>query len=410
MKKAFAFICCLTFGFIAITSAQRVDTIYYDKDWKGVSNKLYADFYRLAIYPTNPNYKKLIRDYYISGELQGTSGFISIDKFDDSKSILDGECISYFKNGKIETKSNYKNGKLNGEYYEYLEDGLIKSKGEFVNGELSGLYTEFLEDGNFMQAEYVSGKSKYDYYILGNQNGLLVKIKFSDNEPIWETPSTSERKTEYIDGTPWQYYIKNGVTVAETNTTTRDYGKWHRVDIIISNNSIVPIEFDPEKDITAFSTDKKYRNEELEVWSCDRYMKKVRNAQIWAAVAMGMAAGMSAANAGYSTSTTRYSGSSSSYGNASAYGSGGYAYGSYYGNSSYSGTSTTTTYNAYAAYQAQILAQNQMANMCILREYLALMYILLSISTARSMFIVGSSGSDTSFFLTTKAHKHLNYS
>jgi hypothetical protein len=47
-------------------------------------------------------------------------------------------------------------------------------------------------------------------------------------------------------------------------------------------------------------------------------------------------------------------------------GSGGYAYGSYSGNSYYRGsassTSTTRTYDGAAAYQAQILAQQRMAN------------------------------------------------
>ena len=46
-----------------------------------------------------------------------------------------------------------------------------------------------------------------------------------------------------------------------------------------------------------------------------------------------------------------------------AYGSGGYAYGNYSGNSSYYGrsSSTTTSYNGAAAYQAQVIASNRIA-------------------------------------------------
>ena len=357
---------------IAICSfgQERIDTIYYDKDWKGVSNSSFADYYRIAIYPANDNYKKQCRDYFISGEIQGSGGFISIDKFDDSKSIWDGECVTYFKNGKIATKVTWRNSKPNGEFWNYSEDGLIKNKGQLVNGELSGLYTEFLENGGFLQAEYINGKPKYDYYVMSNQNGQIVKIKYADNKPLWEKPSVSERKTLYQDGTPWQYYIKNGITIYQTNTTTKDYGKWHRIDLLISNNSMVPIEFDPEKDITAYSVNKQDIQTNLEVWSCDAYMKKVNRAQTWSAVAVGLSEGLATANAGYSTSTTNtnsyYNGSSSSYGSASAYGSGGYAYGSYNGNSSYSGSShsssTTTTYDAAAAYQAQVLSQQRMAD------------------------------------------------
>lgn len=349
---------------------EKIDTIYYDKDWKGVSNRAFADFYRIAVYPSNDNYKKQCRDYFISGELQGSGGFVSIDKFDDSKSVWDGECVTYFKNGKMASKMTWQNTKPNGEFCDFTEDGLIKKKGQLVNGDLDGLYTEFLENGAYVQAEYINGKPKHEYYVMSNQNGQIVKIKYADNQPFWESPSVSERKTQYQDGTPWQYYVKNGLTIAQTNTTTKDYGKWHRIDLIITNNSMLPIEFDPEKDITAYSVDKKEENTVLAVWSCDKYMKKVKTAQTWAAIGVGLAEGLSTMNAGYSTSTTNssahYSGNSNSYGSASAYGSGGYAYGSYSGNSTYSGSaygsSTTTTYDANAAYQTRVLSQQRMAD------------------------------------------------
>ncbi len=348
---------------------EKVDTIYYDKNWKGVSNHTFADFYRIAINPANVNYKKLFRDYYITGELQGSGGFISIDKFDDSKSIFDGECVNYFKNGKINSKRIMQNGKGNGEFCEYSEDGLIVEKGNLIDGELSGLYTKFLEKGSYVQAEYLNGKPKYDYYIMSNSEAQFLKIKFSDNTPIWESPSVNERKTEYRKGTPWQYYVYNGLVVAQTNTTTSDYGKWHRIDLIITNNSMIPILFDPAM-ITAYSIDKKEERKDLAVWSSEQYMKKVNNAQTWAAIGVGLAEGLSTMNAGYSTSTTnsstRYNGNSNSYGSASAYGSGGYAYGSYSGNSTYSGsaysTSNTTSYDAAVAYQTRVLSANRMAN------------------------------------------------
>jgi hypothetical protein len=130
-----------------------------------------------------------------------------------------------------------------------------------------------------------------------------------------------------------------------------------------------PIEFDPEQ-VTAYSVDKKEKQSNLAVWSSERYMKKVKKAQTWAAIGVGLAEGLSTMNAGYSTSTTNssayYNGRSNSYGTASAYGSGGYATGSYSGNSSYSGSahssSTTTTYDATAAYQARVLSANRMAD------------------------------------------------
>lgn len=332
---------------ITTDAQEKIDTIYYDKNWKGVSNKAFADYYRIAIYPAESNYKKQARDFFITGEIQGSGNFFTIDKFDDSNSIWDGECFSYFKNGKISKKTTWKNGKCNGEFINYSEDGLINAKGELINNALSGLYTKFLENNTFMQAEYIDGKPKYDYYIMGNKNGQLIKIKFEDNTPFWESPSVSEIRTQYQDGILWQIYVKNGLMIAQTNTTIKDHGKWHKVDLIITNNSMVPIEFDPEKDIIAYSIDKKENKDFLSVYSCEQYMKKVRRAQAWESFAVGLAEGLSTVNAGYSTSTT----------NSFAYGS------SSSGNSLYSASSSsTTTYDANAAYQARILSQQRMSD------------------------------------------------
>ena len=148
------------------------------------------------------------------------------------------------------------------------------------------------------------------------------------------------------------------------NEEVRDYGKYYQITVVIANNSMFPIEFEPEK-VTASLVKKKGKTYALNVLSADEYMEKVRRKQEWAMALNGLAEGLAAANAGYSRTTTNssYNGYSSSYGNASAYGSGRYAYGNYSGSSSYYGysSSTTTSYNAAAAYQAQVIASNRVA-------------------------------------------------
>lgn len=353
MKKPLLIACLMCIMNIALAQ-DKIDTLYYTKEWKYAPNKTFADFYRIAYYPADSLQTKLFRDYYMSGELQSSGNFIKIDSLDDANTIFDGECINYFTNGKPEFIRNYQQGLLNGDFCVYKEDGLIKQTGKYSNGELSGLYTEFLDNGMYIQREYLNGKPMHNYYVAGDSSGNLTKFHIADNTPMWESPLISERKSDYKDGTPWQFYNKNGVIIALTNTIVKDYGKWHRIDIVISNNTIIPIEFDPVMNISASSTDIEGLTTDLQVWSSDEYLKKVNRSQTWAAVLMGVAEGMSTANAGYSTSTTNsyYSG------NAYAYGSGGYGYGSYSG----SATSYTRTYDAGAAYQARVLSQQRMAD------------------------------------------------
>lgn len=352
MKKSVLVITCLMCVMNITLAQDRIDTLYYTKEWKYAPNKAFADFYRVAYYPADSLQTKLFRDYYMSGELQSSGNFIKIDSLDDANTIFDGECIKYFTNGKPEFIRNYQQGLLNGDFCVYKEYGLIKQAGKYSNGELSGLYTEFLDNGMYIQREYLNGQPVHDYYVVGDSDGNLTKFLIADNTPIWESPSIAERGLDYKDSTPWQFYNKNGVRIALTNSIVKDYGKWHRIDVVISNNNIVPIEFDPVVNISASSVDWDGNTSDLEVWSADKYIKKVNNSQTWTAVLIGVAEGMSTANAGHSTSTTNsyYSG------NAYAYGSGGYG--------NYSGTSTshTRTYDAGAAYQARVLSQQRMAD------------------------------------------------
>ena len=370
MKKVlvtFSFLCAFL---VLHAKVVKQDTLFYDQNWKGVESRTFAAYYRILSDSKDDNFSKRFRDYYITGELQAESGYISIDKYDDSKSVMDGDWVNYYKSGKIHERGTRKNGINVGEYTEYYENGLIKTHGYLKNGKSDGILSLFDEKGEMCtQVEMVEGKPKYDYYVLSNKDGFGGKFRISDNKQIWETPSYEEKKVEYIKGEAWPYYIKNGLMVAMTNTKIKDYGKWYRISIVISNNSIVPIDFDPSK-ITSTLTKKEGKGITLEVYSADRYMKKVRRAQNWAMAITGIVEGLAAFGAGYSTSTTQtnstYSGYSNSYGNAYVNGSGGNAYGSYNGHGSYYGssssTSRTVTYDAAAAYQAQIIASDRMAN------------------------------------------------
>ena len=351
------------------SQSSKLDTIYYDKEWKGVSNATFATYYRVYNPNENSGFKKMFRDYYMTGELQSEGGFISIDKFDDSKSIMDGEWTNYYKSGKVEQKGYRNKGIEEGEYVAYYENGLVKMHATMQNGKINGILTQFNEQGDICtQIEMLNGEPKYDYYVVSNKDGYSSKIRIKDNTPIWEAPSVNEMKLEYKDGVAWEYYIKNGIMLAMTNTELKDYGKWFQISMVIANNSVVPIEFDPNI-ITSSMIKKNGELIALEVWSAEQYMKKVRRSQSWNMFFAGLGEGLAAANAGYSTSTTNtnstYSGYSNTYGNAYAYGSGGYAYGSYNGYGSYHGnsstTSTTRTYDGAAAYQAQIIASNRIA-------------------------------------------------
>lgn len=366
MKKFYvAIVGCFCAVNMVLGKTTTLDTLYYDKDWKGCE-KTFATYYRVYTLPNDNNVKKRFRDFYFTGELQAEGEYISIDRYDDSKSVFDGEYISYYQTGKVKQKSYLKNGKQEGEFIKYSEDGLILLHANYKDNKLHGIYTEFSDDGNVCtQIEYAYGKPLYNYYTISNKEGYCSKVSLSNKQPIYETPFLGEKQTEYRGGKTWAYYNKNGIMLSMTNNKVRDYGKYFQIPIVIANNSMFPIEFDPSK-INAILRDKKGFRRYLKVYSAEEYMKKVRRQQNWAMALTAIGEGMSAASAGYSTSTTHssYNGSSYNAGIASTYGSRGYTFGNYSGGSSYVGStlSTTTTYNAAAAYQAQMIANEKVAS------------------------------------------------
>lgn len=271
----------------------QLDTIFYDKEWKGLPNSAFATYYR--IYETNAELTspKRFRDFYITGEIYCDGKYISIDKDDDSKSVFDGEWIQYYKSGKIAQKGFRNKGVEEGEYTSYYENGLVKMHTFMKNGKQNGIKTFFNVVGDTCtQIEMLDGNPKYDYYIISNKEGYRCKIHINDHKPIYESPEPDELKEEYYDGNPWQYYTKNGITVAMNNTILKDYGKWFQISLEIINNSFFPFEFNPDK-IISFSQE----NDQviaLDVWSSDRYIGKVKKVQnrhmFWAAFAEGLAA------------------------------------------------------------------------------------------------------------------------
>lgn len=323
----------------ATYAQERIDTLYYNNLGQIAQNALFTDYYRIALYPADSIRHKVFKDFYNSGELRKEGYFLSIDSLDDSKTVFDGDIRSYFKNGNILEKSHYVNGRLHGEFIRYNDDGKLILHAYYQAGELSGTYKTFNMDGSYRIVEYDTGKPIYDYYLLSDSDGNTLKFRIDDDTPVWESPTIAERFVDYRDGTPWEVYFKNGITIALTNTIVKDYGKWHRIDLIISNNSTTPIEFTPELNIAAYSADNQGMATDLQIWTCDAYMKKVKRAQTWAAFAMGFSEGMASAGAGYSTSTTTG-----------------------YSSNGISTTYYTTTYNATAAYQANLASQQRLAN------------------------------------------------
>lgn len=251
----------------------RVDTIYYNKNWKVITNKAFASYYRYALYPVNPAMAKEFKTYYIDGTLQSEGSFLELDKNDDANSKFTDTFVSYYKDGNVEEKKNFVDGKLNGEYSIYFNNGNINKHFLMSEGRRDGLSASFSEDGKICTLTPYVADQPDGYYVVVDIDGNYSKYSLADKQPVLETPSPSEVVTEYKNGVAWPYYNKNGLIVGASNTMIADIGGYRQIGLFIVNKSMINLDLDPEQ-IEIYSV-KKDKRRDFEKITADVYNDKI---------------------------------------------------------------------------------------------------------------------------------------
>ena len=170
---------------------------------------------------------------------------------------------------------------------------------------------------------------------------LIVILAFfaylSNAQTFLAEDNDSSVKTEYHDDLLWAYQQIDDYVVGMTAYKEKDdYGKYYQIVIFIKNLSNASILFIPDS-VTATLMDKGGKDNEMKVYSYERYMKRVKRHQAWSMALTGFALGMNAGMAGYQTTTS------------TAYTYGGAPY-----------LQTQTTYNYAAASAANMAATSEL--------------------------------------------------
>lgn len=253
----------------------RLDTIYYNKNWKVTPNKAFATYYRLALYPADTTSPKEFRTYYMSGELQGEGSFAVIDKKDDAKSEFIGAVTTYFKNGKVETQKNYQSGLLTGEYTSYFNNGNVKEHFFMNEGKKTGVGASFSENGRVCTLTPYKNDVPEGFYVVVDADGNYSKYSLSDRQPILEVPSQDEIVTEYKNGVAWPYYNKNGLIVGVSNSVVdENIGDYREIGLFIVNKSMINVDIDPAQ-IEIYDM-KGGKRKNFELVSADEYDEKIK--------------------------------------------------------------------------------------------------------------------------------------
>ena len=142
--------------------SQNQEKWYYDESWKGSSADK-ASFYRLVTLDNTGTPIGLVKDFYITGELQMSGEAISVDKSSDDKSKWK-KTIGYHKSGRKSSCTIYDTTGNSLENFNWLDEQ-IASFSYFENQMLNLTEALALKYSNHFFNEVVAGNNLYNFYI-----------------------------------------------------------------------------------------------------------------------------------------------------------------------------------------------------------------------------------------------------
>ena len=170
------------------------DTMYFDRDWEQTTRPN-ASYYRIISFADTGDFLFIVRDYYLSGQIQMSGTYRSIRP--DYKT---GVFTYYYKNGFKQAECEYDHNELDGPYREWYENGILKSDHFYLDGELNGSYKSWNDDGTpSLEIQYKDGK-KHGYFISYHSNGEPAR------KDLYEDDEFIEGKCFNEAGEPTDYY------------------------------------------------------------------------------------------------------------------------------------------------------------------------------------------------------------
>ena len=162
---------------------------YFDESWNRCEPKQ-ASYYRLITYLAPNKPKGVVKDYYISGELQSEQYPIFIDYDDERKTFLEGTQTFYHKNGKVEGTRHYYNNQPNGPEIHYYPDGNVASESFWAMGVPNGDVIQYYPDGKLATvAKYENGLLHNNKYLQITEDQMVFLVyneDFERNRKTWE--------------------------------------------------------------------------------------------------------------------------------------------------------------------------------------------------------------------------------
>jgi len=194
MNKILSIIILYISGISCLEAQTLTDTMYFNNSWEQTS-KEEARYYRIINMDLAGDFLLHITDYYLSGQVQMTGSYRSIQP-DDREGLF----TWYYPGGQKQQECVYRNNLLHGSFQEWFEDGQLKTKQSFSEGINDGPLKTWNEDGTLqLDVQYSKGE-KHGFFISYYQNGQLAR------KELYEQGQFIEGQCFTIDGNPTEFF------------------------------------------------------------------------------------------------------------------------------------------------------------------------------------------------------------
>lgn len=153
---------------------------------------------------------------------------------DTIRNILHGRYISYYLNGKIESKGQFTNNETTGIWEFFYETGNLKMRGILRQNANYGVWEYFYESGRKSMEGNINGKNRDGEWKLYYENGQVKEIgeyKVNKRVGLWKMffeDSVLKGEIDYTDdyGTYTEYFHSGKVLSQGPRMGTKNVGHW----------------------------------------------------------------------------------------------------------------------------------------------------------------------------------------
>jgi uncharacterized protein len=153
---------------------------------------------------------------------------------DTVSNTLHGKYISYYLNGKVESKGQFTDNETSGVWEFYYETGALKMRGILFKGANYGMWEYFFENGKKSMEGIIYGKNREGEWKSYYENGHLKEIgeyKANKRTGLWKSyfeDGVAKGKIEYENdfGTYIEYYHSGKIYAEGPKNGNRMVGHW----------------------------------------------------------------------------------------------------------------------------------------------------------------------------------------